>query len=820
MTVLAALAAGESRAAEGLVAEYADGVRSVAAVVATPSFSLLDGETIHPAIKPTFAATWQGSLRILVAGAYRFEPAPATMTLDGKPVGAAPRDLKAGLHPVRIEYRRTTGPARLAVAWQAPAGPLEPVPPSAWQHADAPPAVAAWAAVDRGRALVDDLGCRGCHGTAPLAKNARGRGPDLSDLGARTTAAWITKWLENPIAYRTAAKMPHMPLGETERRDLSAFLASVRLKVYGDSIAVGEPKLDDAGRAAAAATGKDLFDKVGCLACHGQGAGMIAAPAIGSKMSFSALRSYLIQPERVDPTGRMPNMALKPDEATALAAFLATRRRPEFEGAPLGGDEKRGRELFAARGCVGCHELAIDGRTMTNALQASPLTAGAARARRGCLAAAPAGHLPRFRLTDAQRAEVAAALAVPDVAHSPAAELRRAVDFYRCRACHEMGGPAQVVFGEKPPSLEDSGNKLAASWIRAVLGERMRSRGWMDVKMPNFPLAARLAADGFADLAGAPRSDPPPPAKPDAFAVHDGVRALGKGEGGLACVNCHDYGSWRAGSATPAPDIATMGRRIRPDWFRRWMLDPQRIQPGTQMPSYFSDADHGQTQRRIDDILAALSLGKQMPLPDGVTADARAVKLPVGKEPVVFRTFVVGGAPRSIVVGFPGGQAYAFDAGECRLSFAWSGELLDVRPVWMERGGQEAIPLGQRWYTAAEGFPLRIGDPAHEPKPRFRGYALDRGLPVFSYDLGDASVRDRIEPLAGGAGLARTIEVRAKNVSEVWFLPGTTPGAVISSPDAERDAAGRLHARGKPGAVTMKLTISREIPARQATGKP
>ncbi len=806
--VLGVLLAGPAFAADGLVAEYGDGARRVTEIVATPNFSLLAEESIHPGVKPTFSASYTGAIKILVAGKYKFAAAPAVLTIDSHEIVDGLVDLAPGLHNVRLAYRRPAGPARLQVIWQSDAFAPESVPPAVWQHDAAPAAVASWARVARGRALVDDLNCLGCHGTStgPVPDNAHGRGPGLANVGGRTSAAWIYRWLGDPVAYRAAARMPQMPLTETERRDLTAFLAAAVDPGSPDPGAKrdGPVTAADGDKPEVKAKGKALFESVGCAACHGQGPGLITSPAIGSKLSFTAMRAYLLRPERVDPTGRMPNMKLDGTQATALAAFLAERRQPAYESSPPAGDVAKGRSLFAARGCVACHAMG----SATNTLRAPALSAVGATAGRGCLGNAPSGPAPRFRLTDEQRGDIKAYLQAPDVARAPIAEFRHAIEFFRCRACHEMGSAPLVSLGETAPSLDDTGNKLRTSWIREVLNGDVRTRHWLGLKMPNFPLLAAAAAQGFAAIAGAPRDDPPPPPKPDALTLRDGVRYLGRGEEGLACINCHDFAWFKSGSATPAPDMSTIGQRLRPDWFRRWMQDPQRILPGTQMPTYFADVDKDFAAKRIGDMWSALSVGRDMPLPEGVSADDKAVKIVVGKDPVVFRTFITGGAERSIAVGFPGGQSYAFDVDSCRVQFAWSGEFLDVRPVWIGRGGQKAIPLGERYYIAPEGFPLRIGDPGRDPaRVRFRAYQLRGKIPTFIYEVDGAVVRETITPLSSGRGLERVFEMRGAPAGDVWFVPGPRAGVEITARGGAVDGDKRVHVAAKKGTPT-RFTVT------------
>ena len=55
------------------------------------------------------------------------------------------------------------------------------------------------------------------------------------------------------------------------------------------------------------------------------------------------------------------------------------------------------------------------------------------------------------------------------------------------------------------------------------------------------------------------------------------------------CFSCHVQGS-----RTPegpkegwAPDLALARQRLNPNWIVKWLKDPQKVQPGTKMPSFF-----------------------------------------------------------------------------------------------------------------------------------------------------------------------------------------------------------------------------------------
>ena len=36
-----------------------------------------------------------------------------------------------------------------------------------------------------------------------------------------------------------------------------------------------------------------------------------------------------------------------------------------------------------------------------------------------------------------------------------------------------------------------------------------------------------------------------------------------------------------------APDLAMARQRLNPNWIVKWIKDPQKVQPGTKMPSFY-----------------------------------------------------------------------------------------------------------------------------------------------------------------------------------------------------------------------------------------
>ena len=72
-------------------------------------------------------------------------------------------------------------------------------------------------------------------------------------------------------------------------------------------------------------------------------------------------------------------------------------------------------------------------------------------------------------------------------------------------------------------------------------------------------------------------------------------------------------------------DLTQVARRLQPPWFRRYLLDPAALRPGTRMPMFWPDGEAtlktilgGDTERQIESLWQYLSEGENAPPPDGV----------------------------------------------------------------------------------------------------------------------------------------------------------------------------------------------------------
>jgi len=805
----------------GLLAAIADAKTHIETLVSTPNFTLDTRESLHPGIEPAFSATFSGDLMVAEPGCYRLYLSPektgVELKVDGTLVGGAQLPLGEGRHSFSLSYRRASGPARLLVEWSSEVFGREPIPSTAFKPVGWSSQGEHWQQVDQGRALYDDLGCRGCHqraGDDPHVDEfyhitRRGRGPGLSRAGRRLQPGWIYSFLGNPRGHRNNTKMPKMLHTQADQADVAAFLTSLQeqgANTAGEHGPWTEPALSPEERTKV----ETMFSGIGCAACHGEGEGKFSLAAVGSKYEPYSLVEYMMRPDNFDHSGRMPSM-LRGDEGTLLARWLLENRKPQLEKPAPKGDPARGRNLVESSGCLGCHSIDLAGLQVFTSLAAPRFELLPAQ-RKGCLSATAEKRYADFDITDADRDALLAYLRVKEVSPSPAWELSRTLDSRGCRHCHETDVAALSQLPEVPPSLRDAGHKLRPDWIaRQVEGRGASTRPWYTLRMPRFHRAGAVGPL-FAASAGEPTSVPSvkPMAEATSRVVQEGVQYLGKGEGGMSCVTCHRYASFDPKSATPAPDLSTVIHRVRPTWFNRWLKDPLRITPGTQMPAFFSGVDEDFANLRIDAIWTALSLGKKMPTPDGVDLSGAYLPYPLSDKPTVVRTFLEGSGPRSLAVGFKG-AAYAFDAESCRLVYTWTGNFLDMRPVWVGHGGEMATPLGTVSYRAAKTPVLSLLDEPNA-KPQFKGYAMAKDGPHMEYQLGTVFVDDFVRPMPDGKGFLRTLRLRAGKKQAKVMLK-LDPAVQLIGPKLESNTL--LLARG--GQRTLELTIS--SPAASVTAK-
>jgi hypothetical protein len=178
-----------------------------------------------------------------------------------------------------------------------------------------------------------------------------------------------------------------------------------------------------------------------------------------------------------------------------------------------------------------------------------------------------------------------------------------------------------------------------------------------------------------------------------------------------------------------------------------------------------SDAE---MERSIDLIIRTLAVGRELPMPEGIDDSAIPYVVRLADEPFVFRGFIEG-SPRAIAIGLPEKISCCFDANTCRLRFAWSGDFLDAKPTWSERGALSPLVLGPKFFVATNALPLRIGT-AESPHVRFRGYRWRANTPELLYEIDGVSVSESFAAQQQPLALVRKFRVES-TTQAIRFRP-------------------------------------------------
>jgi azurin len=145
--------------------------------------------------------------------------------------------------------------------------------------------------------------------------------------------------------------------------------------------------------------------------------------------------------------------------------------------------------------------------------------------------------------------------------------------------------------------------------------------------------------------------------------------------------------------------------------------------------------------------------------------------------PYLYHVFIEGASPAAIAVHLPNDLSYCWDAGTCRLDFAWHGGFLDMSDLWKGHFDASAKILGDIFFRDNTDYPIRLGENAIVPAIKYKGYRLIDRYPEFHYTLNGLDVYELIRPKADSFGLIRIFRIpKADRV--VWFFSNRHDDAI------------------------------------------
>jgi hypothetical protein len=174
-------------------------------------------------------------------------------------------------------------------------------------------------------------------------------------------------------------------------------------------------------------------------------------------------------------------------------------------------------------------------------------------------------------------------------------------------------GPAQAgsVHLGRPP-LTWVGEKLQPDWLQRFLSGTLSYKPRPDAqgRMPAFPDHGALLAIGLAHEHGLSAQAIQRPT-PDPNRAEKGRRLTLVGEG-FGCGACHPVGNQPAlaGPDTASINFEHIADRLRPDYYWRYLRNPQFFRPGTMMPNFINPdgstpittIEDGDSRRQFDAI--------------------------------------------------------------------------------------------------------------------------------------------------------------------------------------------------------------------------
>jgi len=450
--------------------------------------------------------------------------------------------------------------------------------------------------VAKGKKLVETIGCKGCHGfadgefTTPLGKS-KDLIPNLKDVAAKVAGPqWIYHWLKNPRGYQPETRMPSLRLADDEARAITTYLMTLGGK--SEALPGIEAKLADANNIK---RGEGLVRKWGCFGCHDI-KGMEKESRIGAELTTFGSKTVeeLGFGNRTDIKETWDDWTYnKLKNPRGYATERIDQLMPQFDLA----DE----DIKALRTVLG----------------------GFRERKVG------------------QRYQADQGLRVQQVV-----EGRRLMQQYNCIGCHEIekrGGFIRKYYQENitlaPPVLNGEGEKVQSNWFFSFLKAPVPIRPWLEIRMPTFGLSDEHTNQLISFFNGLSKVEIPYAYIDERKIPADHIEAakLLVSKDYFNCFSCHQQGERKPEGPVDgwAPDLTLARQRLNPNWILKWLKDPQKVQPGTKMPSFYPGGPDnilgGKEDQQIEalrDYLVTLGQGAATPAPAGqaVATKTKAAK--------------------------------------------------------------------------------------------------------------------------------------------------------------------------------------------------
>jgi sulfur oxidation c-type cytochrome SoxX len=153
---------------------------------------------------------------------------------------------------------------------------------------------------------------------------------------------------------------------------------------------------------------------------------------------------------------------------------------------------------------------------------------------------------------------------------------------YECLNCHSIRGKGATM----GPDLAQVGIRRSTAWLNNFVYDPSELFPESPMPRPEWK-SEQEVADVVAFLMSLKREIP----KEQILAAK--ASQIEKGEAFVQAYDCRACHAIGEGTGVAGyPDLTRVGRKIRPEWERRWLQDTQKVKPGTFMPTFgFSDPE-------------------------------------------------------------------------------------------------------------------------------------------------------------------------------------------------------------------------------------
>ncbi len=501
--------------------------------------------------------------------------------------------------------------------------------------------------LDRGRQLMTELNCIGCHRLSGIGRPAM-LGPDLTNIGTKTSREWIYKWLKEPRTITDSngnvtvngyeneetPRMPHFKLNESELVALSAYLSSLKSKPV-------EPYKFDPRVVAAWEKRPDLkdqgevrFRQMFCTTCHSIAVtragetkliGGDIGPEltkVGSKVNPNWLIAWLRDPQAYLPHALMPRYGWSDEDLYKVTQYIMTSLTdsdllsnvPKL-AEPRAEDLQFGRRLFQEKGCSGCHVIAgiktqedfgpdLSGE---GAKTVSQLEFGSSKVARTLISFTEAklsdpfsvnsaARMPQYHLPpDDLRAITVSLLgmtgpqSIPGLASlvlpSPQPEFHPAGEFGKVYERYKcyVCHRFNGYGGTLAPDLSYEGSRAQRRWMIEFLKNPQTLRPTLTFRMPQFNMTDEEAGVAADYLGMALQSPRVDTAAAKAKQFTSEQSVLGKQLYEIK-YQCQSCHTIGSAGGYVGPNLSNAGNWLNAAWIEGWLKDPQALVPNTIEP--------------------------------------------------------------------------------------------------------------------------------------------------------------------------------------------------------------------------------------------